>query len=337
MSPTQTAQRTETLPHEVIWTVTTSMAPARALQLVGDLGVADHIDDGTVHVRELAVRCGVEADPLDRVLQLLVAHGIFARDAGEYAHTEASRLLRDDHPMSMRPFVRMFGLPLFWSSFAGLDRSLRTGSPALTSIEPDGFFAYLGAHPEEARVFDHAMTAKAGADVAAILDAYDFRPFRTIVDVGGGRGHLLHAVLDAVPTATGVLFDLPAVIDAVEVRSGRLTPHAGDFFVDPLPGADAYVLMEVLHDWADREALAILRAIRQAARAGAVVLLVEGIVPEDHADPRVHTLDLTMLAITGGRERTAADIGQLLLDSGFRATAVIETAGAMRILEAVAV
>lgn len=328
---------TTSRPHEVLWTVTTSMAPSRALHLVAELGVADHMGDERVPVDELARRCGADAGALDRVLRLLVAHGIFTGDAGGYGHTDASKLLRADHPMSMRAFACMFGLPVVWDSFGGLRTSLRTGSTAVEQVEPGGFWAYLDAHPEEARIFGEAMTAKARADVAALLAAYDFRPFRTIADIGGGRGHLLHAVLEAVPTARGVLFELPPVIDALDVASERLTPVAGDFFVDPLPAADAYILMEVIHDWDDQAASAILAAVRAAAVPGAAVLVVEGIVAEGDPDPRVHTLDLTMMALTGGRERTAADLGRLLHGAGFRPTAVLDTPGPMRIVEAVAV
>jgi hypothetical protein len=239
--------------------------------------------------------------------------------------------------MSMRAFARMIGLPVIWSSFAGLDSSVRTGAPAVEKTEPEGFWAYLQAHPGEARIFDQAMTAKARADIAAVLAAYDFRAFRTVADIGGGRGHLLQAVLDAVPTTHGVLFDLPDVVGALDVRSERLTPQAGDFFVDPLPPADAYVLMEVLHDWADVEAAAILGSVRRAAHPGSVVLIVESVVPEDHDDPHVHTLDLIMLAVTGGRERTAAEHDRLLHGAGFRLSAVVDTAGPLRIVEAIAV
>lgn len=126
------------------------------------------------------------------------------------------------------------------------------------------------------------MTAKAGAEVAAVLAGYDFRPFGTIADIGGGRGHLLRAVLDAAPTAEGILFDLPEVINTVgDENQQRLTAVAGDFLVDALPVADAYVLMEVLHDWADQECITILNAIRRAAPANSTLLIVEGVIPEE--------------------------------------------------------
>lgn len=142
-------------------------------------------------------------------------------------------------------------------------------------------------------------------------------------------------MLDATPSAHGVLFDLPGVVEAAGAGTEHLHLHPGDFFVDPLPRADAYVLMEVLHDWPDNQAIAILRAIRRAASAGATVLLIEGVVAEDEADARVHTLDVIMLAITGGRERTASELDALAAD--FRLSAVIETAGPMRVIEAVAI
>lgn len=338
-----TTTQTTTPPHELVWSITTSCAPARAIHIAAELGIADHIGGDPVPVGELAGRCGVDAGALDRVLRLLASIGIFERAAdadshgdGGYRHSEASRLLRDDHPMSMRAFARMIGLPVMWDSFGALGSSLRTGSPAIDQIAPGGLWAYLQRHPDEARTFDEAMTAKARADIAAVLDAYDFRSFRTIADIGGGRGHLLQAILDAAPSARGVLFDLPPVIESLDVASPRLTFHSGDFFVDPLPTADAYVLMEIIHDWPDGQALAILRAIRRAAKPGAVVLVIEATVP-DHPDPRVHTLDLIMLAVTGGRERTAGQLGRLFHEAGFHLSAVVDTAGQVRVVEAVAV
>jgi hypothetical protein len=290
-----------------------------------------------VPVDELARRCDASADGLDRVLRLLAAHGIFRYDAASYGHTPASSLLRSDHPMSMRPFVRMMGAPWAWTTFGTLERSVRTGSPSVLAVDENGLWNYLQAHPAEARVFDQAMTAKARADIAAVLAAYDFGRFGTVADIGGGRGHLLRAVLDTIPSATGVLFDLPGVIDTLDAAPPRLSYQPGDFFVDPLPGADAYVLMEVLHDWPDADAAAILRAVRSAAHRGASLLVVEAIIPDGDPDPRVHTLDVIMLAVTGGRERTVPQLSALLDAAAFRAVGVIETGGPSRILEAVAV
>ena len=324
-------------PLEVVLTLTSRTVAARSLQLIAELGVADLIDERPVAAQELAASCGAEPGPLHRVLRLLAANGIFAHQPEGYCHTEASRLLRDDHPMSVRALTRLHGLPVITASLEHLDHSVRSGQPAVEVVEPNGFFAYLEAHPDEATIFDQAMTAKAAADVAAVLAAYDFHRFSTIADIGGGRGHLIRAVLDAAPEARGVLFDLPRVIDAQDLDRSRLTARAGDFFVDPLPQADAYLLMEVIHDWPDAEAAAILRAVRRAAAPGAVLLIIEGIVSEERVDPRVYSLDVLMLAVSGGRERTAPELGDLLHSADFRAGRVVETASTMRIVEAVAV
>lgn len=324
-------------PHETVWTLTNASVVSRSLHVVAELGVADHIGGETVNVKALATACGADPDALDRVLRLLATHGIFAPGGGGYAHTDASRLLRSDHPMSMRAFARMMGLPGFVAMFDRLEHSVRTGKPAADLIDPNGLWAYLQRHPDEAKVFGQAMTAKAAADIAAVLGAYDFGPFGVIADIGGGRGHLLRAVLDAAPSAQGILFDLADVIQRLDIDLKRITPRPGDFFVDPLPAADAYLLMEVIHDWPDAEAAVILSAIRRAASPGARVLIVENVLADGASDPRGRTLDVVMLAVTGGRERTASQFSRLLASAGYGGTSIIETAGPLRIVEAVAV
>lgn len=323
-------------PHEILWTTAGSAFVARSLHAVADLGLADHIADDPVPVDTLAAACAVDPDGLRRVLDLLAAHGIFARRGDTCAHTPASDLLRSDHPMSMRDFARMMGLPSVWQSAGELAHSVRTGAPAVDTFDPKGFWAYLIDHPEELEVFGRAMTAKAAADVAALLATYDFGRFASIADVGGGRGHLLRTVLDAVPAAHGVLFDLPEVIDGVTVAGDRLTTQAGDFFVDPLPAADAYVLMEVIHDWADDEAVAILGAVRRAAPSGATVLVVEGVLDDEPSAAEPPMLDVIMLTVTGGRERNGRELAELFERAGLRAGPVVATPGRIRIAEATA-
>lgn len=326
--------RTSPQPHEAVWALSTAGFAARALHVVAELGVADRIDDAPVPAAALAAACDVDADALDRVLSLLAAHDVFERHPDGYRHTPSSRLLRDDHPMSMRPFAQMMGLPLIWGSLTELRQSVQTGRPGLETLEPKGIWAYLQDRPGEADVFAHAMTAKAGAEVAAVVAAYDFTRFATVADVGGGRGHLLRAVLDAAPGTSGVLFDLPEVVDILGAGHPRMTATAGDFFVDALPAADAYVLMEVLHDWSDEECVAILGAIRRAASDDATLLVVESVLPEQLLDPRSRTLDVVMLAVTGGRERTANELSALFERAGFALDTIIDTASPMRIVTA---
>jgi hypothetical protein len=326
-----------TQPDEIIWTLTCAVVSSRCLHVIAALGVADQIGDYAVSTPELASRCGADADALGRMLRLMAAHGIFERDGAGFRHTPASRLLRSDHPMSMRALAAMMGLPVFATAFDRLEHSARTGSPAIETFEPRGLWAYLQDHPDEARTFDRAMTAKASVEIPAVLGAYDFSRFTTIADIGAGRGHLLRAILEAVPHARGVLFDRPQVIEALDFSDDRLTPQAGDFRVDPLPAADAYVLMDVIHDWPDEECVAILRAIRAAARPGAKVLIIESVLPDNGHDPEPLALDIIMLALTGGRERTARHLSDLLTSCGFGEPTVIPTEVRLRMVEAPAV
>jgi hypothetical protein len=290
-----------------------------------------------VSAEELAERCGVHAGALDRVMRLLGEHGVFHPADGGFRHTPASELLRTDHPRSMRAYARMMGLRGFVEAFMHLEHSIETGAPSVETVNPGGFWAYLHDNPHDARIFGQAMTARAAADIAALVAGYDFTRFAAIADIGGGRGHLLRAVLDAAPDARGVLFELPDVIGALDVEHERLTPQAGDFFVDPLPAADLYVLMEIIHDWPDAECLSILSAVRRAAAPGATVLVIETILHDDRPDPRGRMLDVIMLAISGGRERTARELDELSQSAGFGKTTLIETTGALRMVETTAV
>jgi C-methyltransferase len=321
-------------PHELIRTLINGGIPARCLQFVADLGVADQIDDEPVAAKVLAESAHVDAAALDRVLRLLAAYGVFDRRADGYRHTAASLLLRSDHPGSMRAFGQMNGLPIFVQGLADLPHSVRTGAPSVELTAPDGMWAYLQGKPDQLEVFARAMTAHTAADVPAILGAYDFSTSRRIADIGGGRGHLLAAILDTAKDATGVLFDLPDVVQAGGVAHPRLNRQAGDFFVDPLPAADTYLLMEILHDWADTDTLTILSAVARAAPPHSKVLVIENLLADNALDPHALTLDVVMLLSTGGRERTESELAALLRTAGLRLNRVINTGGTMRIAEA---
>ena len=305
---------------------------ARCIHIVADLGVADAIQDRPATAADLAARTGANTDALNRMLRLLAAYGVFAFQAEGYVHTDASRLLRSDHPQSLRGFARMMGMPVIWNSFTELGTAARTGMPALSWAE---LVRYFSSHPEEASLFNQAMVGKSGAVIPAVIEAYDFRPFGTIADVGGGRGHLLRAIVERNPNASGMLFDLPHVIaDTRNIASERLQLHSGDFFVDPLPVADLYLLMEVIHDWADEKAAMILAAVRRAAPRHARVLIIETLV-SDAAGPHFgKTLDVIMLAVTGGRERTVHEYESLLGAAGFRFERVVQTRSPHSLVEA---
>jgi hypothetical protein len=308
---------------------------ARCLHSTANLGVADALGDTPQSAAALAEATGADGPALDRVLRLLSAYGVFDRSNGLIAHTPASRLLRSDHPQSLRSLVRMFGLPVMWDGVGELEYSVRTGLPGTDKVAPGGFWGYLSANPEASRIFDEAMTGKAHGHVAGIVAAYDFSRFGAIADIGGGRGHLLQAVLSRAPQASGVLFDLPHVIQQVSgIASERLRLQAGDFFKDDLPTSDAYLLMEIIHDWDDEASTKILQAVRRAAPDHGRVLLIEAILPDGAGPNWPKTLDLVMLTI-GGRQRTQAEYSELLSRCGFAMTQEIDTHVGISILEAV--
>ena len=324
-------------PHELIWSLTNAWVPSRCLQLIAALGVADQIDEEPLSPEALAERLHLDANALDRMLSLLASHGVFARGSRGYTHTASSRLLRRDQPGSMWAFPAMNGLPFALGAYSNLEHSLRTGAAAIERVEPGGLWTYLDDRPDEAQIFAQAMEGKAAGDVAAVRSAYDFSRYQTIADIGGGRGHLLRAVLEDAPRSRGILFDLPQVLDSLDVKDGRLRLHPGDFFADPLPSADLYVLMEILHDWDDADCVRILTAIRQASAPGAKLIVIEGGIAERGHDVAGHNLDVLMLAVTGGRERTTAELDELFGQAGFSNATAIELAGRMRILEATSV
>lgn len=307
----------------------------RCLHVVADLGVADVLDETPRTAADLAASVGAHPDALGRVMRLLSAHGVFESQGDKFRHSPASQLLRADHPQSMRAFARMFGSSINWAIYGALEHSVRTGLPAADQVVPGGFWAYRAEHPEENGIFNAAMAAKAQGQVAAIVAAYDFSRFGLIADIGGGRGHLLRAVLESAPTAKGVLFDLPHVIEeAAGVASERLTLQAGDFFKGAMPVCDAYLMMEVIHDWGDEEALAILKAIRRAASSHAKLLLIEQIIPNDPGPHWSKTLDVHTLALVGGRQRTRQEYEALFDGAGFSFEREIDTGADISILEA---
>ena len=318
-------------PSARLWQLATGHFLPRCLHVVAELGVADHLGDTPATAEALAAAAGANADALERMLRLLAVAGIFEARGTSWAHTELSRLLRSDHPQSMRPFVRMIGGRMQWTAAGELEYAGRTGDAAIEKLVSGGLWAYFHDHPEEARIFDAAMTGKAVAEIRALLPAFDFSRYGVIADVGGGRGHVLRAVLDAAPGAQGVLFDQPSVVGAL-APSPRMTFRGGDFFKDPLPEADAYLLSNVLHDWADREAERILRAVRRSAPRHAEVLVLESPLPEGGEAHHAKVLDIVMLALTGGRERTQREYQALFEAAGFRLDRVAATAGPFSVI-----
>jgi hypothetical protein len=303
----------------------------RCLHAVANLGVADALNDKPLSAESLAESTGAHPEALARALRLLAANGVFEYRDGLFAHTDASRLLRSDHPQSMRELARMFGLNAFWPMVGDLEYSIRTGLPSSDHVLKGGLWGYLSSDPEAGRVFDNAMTGKAHGQVGGVLAAYDFSSARTVADVGGGRGHLVRAIVDKHPSISGVLFDQPHVVAQVN-GFDRMTMQGGSFFTDALPAADIYTLMEVIHDWDDEHAQQILSRVRAAASPGARVLLIERLIPDSDEPSFPRTLDLWMLMISG-KQRSLEEYAALLAATGFKFTRAIDTPAGDTIVE----
>jgi hypothetical protein len=323
-------------PAEAILGLSTAYWASRCLHVAAHFGVADALGEEPQTAEVLAAAVGVLPDPLYRVLRCLANHGIFELRDGKVGHNDASRLLRTDARPSLRALAQMMGLSMHWAAYGELERTLRTGEPGVAAATGGDLFGYLAAHPDEARIFDDAMTAKSLGQIGGALAAYDFSGFKAIGDIGGGAGHLLEAVLAKVPGAQGVLFDLPQVAErAAETAHPRIRYVGGDFFNDPIPGCDAYLMMTVLHDWSDSEAAQILAQIKRTAPAGAKLLLVEAVIGIKDGYDFGKDLDIEMLAMTTGRERTGEEWTAVLAAGGWRLTRIVPTPGMSAVIEAV--
>ncbi len=243
--------------------------------------------------------------------------------------------------------VLFIGHPARWADWGALLYSVQTGQPAADMLRGMPFFEYLDTDPEFAEVFNNAMTAASGLSNEIALHAYDFSGTRLVVDVGGGHGAVLTTILRSAPDAVGVLYDLPKVVEGAQPLledagiAHRVEVEGGSFLESVPAGGDLYVMKNVLHDWNDADCLTILRNIRTAIADGAhgpgKLILLEMVLPERASSFIGHMLDLEMLLMLHGKERTRAQYADLLRQAGFRLTRVIPTVSPMSVIEALAV
>ena len=317
---------------------------ARMLRLVADLFVADKIaPDGRIGIQELADASAVLPQPLLRVLRALAAFDIFTVDTeAMIGHTPKSRLLRTDTPNSLHHAARFWTAPGSWQAWGMLDVAMGGGIPHEAAWNT-GRFAYLRAHPQEARLFDAMMANFPDNRHAAIAGAYDFGSANLIVDIGGGNGAALRQILGRFSTARGLVFDLPDVVASVPqdmLQDGRLTIQGGSFFDFCPPGADLYLIIRVLHDWPDDECRRILRNCRAVTGSDTRLLIGEQLLEADAArgDAAGYLIDVQMMTMFGtARARTELEFRELLQETGFSLRRVIPTASAVSILEAIPV
>jgi hypothetical protein len=312
------------------------------IPIVAEAGIADLLLEGPRSVSTLAAATGLDADALGRLLRLLASVGIFAEnDDGEYANTRLSETLATSAPISMRDLARLPLTPGWIGAMQALPAAVRApGATAWDLAHGMPIFEYLPAHPDEAALFQGAMTTFSGAEAAAVRAAYDFSAIGTLVDVGGSEGVLLASILSANPSMRGVLFDLPVMVEGAAERfaahgvADRATVVGGDFF-ESIPAGDAHLLKHILHDWDDEHCVAILRSCRNAIVDGGRLLVVEEALPPGNTPSPGKMLDLTMLMV-GGRERTQAEYDALFKQADYELTRVIPTMAPLHVIEGIA-
>jgi O-methyltransferase domain len=321
-------------PQPSIMPLIAGYVPARLIFLAAELGIADLLASGTSTVDGLAQQTGMHLPSLKRMLRALCAYDVFEeRKPGEFALRPMGAQLRSDIPGSLRNFARFYPDQRSWKSFEQIEHSIQTGQTAMRLAFGMDSFEWLAERPKEAAIFNAAMADITHLVARAATAAYDFSKSKVIMDVGGGNGTFLASILKITPAATGILFDLPAGVREAETTlrdagvAGRCEVVPGDFFQSVPAGADLIVLKSVIHDWDDDHAALILAQCRAAASAETRMALVERVMPEcmtaSAGNQRAANLDMRMLTITGGIERTEQEYRQLMQDAGFRWTRTI--------------
>jgi hypothetical protein len=326
----------------VLMQIAFGKAATQALAVAARFKIADHLKSGPKTAAELAAATGLHAGHLYRVLRALAGMGVFAADdAGRFSLNAVSEFLRSDVPGSVRPMATYVCDPWSWKPWGDLAETVKTGQVAFDRVFGESPWEYLAKHPDEAATFNEGMTGFSEQASAAVSKAYDFSKCGTIVDVGGGHGALLLAILKANPGVRGVVFDAPQVASGANqpIRDAgmaeRCRAEGGDFFKAVPRGGDLYILKHIIHDWNDAKATQILKTVRAAIPATGKLVLVELVIPPGFAPNFGHILDLEMMVICDGKERTEGEYRDLLAGAGFRLTRVIPTEGPHGLVEAV--
>ena len=314
---------------------------SRALYVLAKLGIPDLLQSGPKSVEELAQATETHAPSLYRLLRALASNGLVKiEDDGRFALTPLSETLVTDAPGSVRWFIISELGQEHYPAWGNLMHSVKTGEIAFDNHFGADIWKYFAQNPEDAAVFNNSMSGMTAVANEAIMSRYDFSPFNTIVDIGGGHGGLITSILKQNPQAKGVLFDAEVVIEGARPRleaagvSDRCEAVSGDFFKAVPGGGDAYVMKWIIHDWEDEKAIAILKNCRSQMKPNGRLIIVDCVVPENNEPDFSKTFDLNMMVMTGGKERTAAEFSQLLEAAGFKLLRVIPTDVPPSIVEA---
>ena len=342
---TTTAQALPTSAASLLIHVFENLSLHQAVFAAAELGVADLLAERPRSVKELAVALKVHEPSLYRVLRLLSSQGIFAESSPRtFSNTDVSDALRTGVLGSLRSMARFRGCDFFYRPFGEILYSLQTGHPARSKVLGMDGWEYLRRNPDVAAIFDDAMTDFASLAASAIAAAYDFSQWDSVMDVGGGNGLLLAAILRAHPNLRGVLADRPHVLERARERGflgGELQTRSVmkdcDFFSEVPPGCRAYLMKSVIHDWNDEDAHLILGNCRKVTPSNGALLLIEWDLPEANLPSRGKFADVTMMVLTGGKERTIEEYRTLLGRVGYSLNKVTSTEAELNIIEALPV
>lgn len=307
------------------------------------LELADHLAAGPQSAEALAKAVGAAPRPLYRLMRALASMGIFVETGeGAFALNAAAELLRGDVPGSLKSTALLYGDAVLWSAYGDMLHSVRTGEPAFERVHGEPLFPYLAGHPDTAALFHDAMREFSEREITAILEAYDFARFSAVVDVGGGHGTLVAALLRRHAHLRGTIVDLETAAEGARRLltdagvAARASFVAGDFFSVVPVGGDLYLLKSVIHNWNDAAATAILRNCRQAMRAGGRLLVIERVLPAPNTPSEGTLFDINMLVVVGGEERSEQGYRDLFRPAGFELTQVIPTRSPLSLIEGVA-
>lgn len=341
MTETSEITNAEIPPAEAMLRLISGFWISRAIYIVAKLGLADLLHDGRKTAEELATVTGTHPRSLYRVLRALASVGILVEDEKRgFTSTPLCETLRTDVPGSLRAFATVELGEEHYPAWGDLLHSVKTGEIAFDHAFGMPCWEFFAQHPENAKTFNDAMTGMTLAVNDAVLFGYDFSSINKIVDVGGGHGGLIASILKKHPQMTGILFDAPSVVTGAKSRiedegiADRCDLVAGDFFESVPSGGDAYILKWIIHDWDDERSTRILKNCHRAMSDKGKLLLVEAVVPGGHEPHFSKFIDLNMLVMTGGCERTEDEYRSLLAASGFSVTRIIPTESPMSVVEA---
>lgn len=326
-------------PPELMNRMLTGYWSTQCLYVAAKLGIADLLISGPRTAEELAVVTSTHAPSLYRLLRGLASLGVFAEVEGKkFTLTPLAECLRSDSSSSQRALAIMSGEE-HYKAWGELLYSVQTGKTAFDMLYGMPVFDFLSKHEEQAKNFDAAMVGVHGRETSAMTDAYDFSTFGVLADVGGGNGSLLTTVLKRNPQLKGMLYDLPGVTERAKASLqaagvlDRCQVIGGSFFESVPAGADAYLMRHIIHDWDDEKCITILKNIHSVIKPDGKLLVVEGVIPPGNDPNFGKLLDLTMLTIPGGKERTEEEYRELFAAGGFQLTHIVPTAAEISIIE----